>query len=80
MNNLMEFARNRLEESASQCEDICSLRYWVGYIDALRAASKKLVCCDDCSHGGHCQMERIFRSEGIERPFCCRGKAGEQDG
>ena len=32
------------------------------------------VLCENCRSGGMCQMEKIFLSEGIEEPFCCRGE------
>ena len=32
-----------------------------------------VVFCDKCRSHDRCQMERIFLSEGIARPFCCRG-------
>lgn len=39
-----------------------------------------VVFCEDCEAHGRCAAEQIYQSEGIEKPFCCRGKAGEQDG
>lgn len=33
-----------------------------------------VVFCDKCRSHDRCQMERIFLSEGIARPFCCREK------
>ena len=34
----------------------------------------EIVFCRNCRSHELCQMEKIFRSEGIEEPFCCRGE------
>ena len=33
-----------------------------------------VVFCIKCKHHGMCLTEKIFLSEGIENPFCCRGE------
>ena len=33
-----------------------------------------IVHCHECQHHDRCMMEKIFLSEGIADPFCCRGK------
>lgn len=40
MNNLIEYAQRRLEEACRDNEDAATIRYWVGYLDALRAVEK----------------------------------------
>ena len=40
MNNLIEYAQRRLDEACRQDEDALTIRYWVGYLDALRAVEK----------------------------------------
>lgn len=36
-----------------------------------------VVFCDDCKHHERCMAERIYRSENIEKPYCCRGERNE---
>ena len=36
--------------------------------------SPSVVYCRNCQSQDRCLMEKTFRSEGIEEPFCCRGK------
>lgn len=33
-----------------------------------------VIYCDKCKHHNYCHAERIYQSEGIRRPYCCRGK------
>lgn len=40
MNNLIEYAQRRLDEACRQDEDAATIRYWVGYLDALRAVER----------------------------------------
>lgn len=37
LNELICYAENKRDEAAAQGEDIADIRYWAGYIDALRA-------------------------------------------
>ena len=39
-------------------------------------AVSPVVFCDECYAHGLCLAEKIFLSEGIERPYCCRGNRG----
>lgn len=41
MSELMEYAQKRLQEACNGGEDTATIRYWVGYIDGLRAAERK---------------------------------------
>jgi hypothetical protein len=41
MERLLKYAENRLDDLATNDGDICDIRYWVGYIDGIRAAMKK---------------------------------------
>lgn len=40
MNNLIECAQRRLDEACRNGEDADTIRYWVGYLDALRAVER----------------------------------------
>lgn len=40
MNNLIEYAQLRLDEACRNGEDADTIRYWVGYLDALRAVER----------------------------------------
>lgn len=40
LNNLIEYAQRRLDEACRNDEDVATIRYWVGYLDALRAVEK----------------------------------------
>lgn len=40
MNNLIEYAQRRLDEACRQDEDAATIRYWVGYLDALKAVER----------------------------------------
>lgn len=40
MNNLIEYAQRRLDEAYKNNEDAATIRYWVGYLDALRAVER----------------------------------------
>ena len=42
MRNLLETAQKNLEESCKGSEDICSIRYWAGYIKAIKDVDWKL--------------------------------------
>lgn len=42
LNELICYAENKLEEAADQGEDIATIRYWVGYLDGLRAVKRDL--------------------------------------
>ncbi len=42
MRKLMEAAQNNLSESCKGMEDVCSIRYWAGYIAALKDVDRKL--------------------------------------
>ena len=37
INELICYAENKRDEAVAQGEDIADIRYWVGYIDGLRA-------------------------------------------
>ena len=38
---LLEYAKTRLNEACKNDEPIETIRYWVGYLDALRAVERK---------------------------------------
>lgn len=40
MNNLIEYAQRRLDEACRSGEDAATIRYWVGYLDALKAVER----------------------------------------
>lgn len=40
MNNLIEYAQRRLDEACRDNEDATTIRYWVGYLDALKAVER----------------------------------------
>ena len=40
LNNLIEYAQHRLDEACRQDEDAATIRYWVGYLDALKAVER----------------------------------------
>lgn len=40
MNNLIEYAQRRLDEACRDNEDAATIRYWVGYLDALKAVER----------------------------------------
>lgn len=40
-NNLIDYAKSRLDEAFRQDEDAATIQYWVGYMDALRAVERK---------------------------------------
>jgi hypothetical protein len=42
MRNLLETAKKNLEESCKGSEDICSIRFWAGYIKAIKDIDQKL--------------------------------------
>lgn len=42
MEELIEFAEERIKESSEQNESIAVIQYWVGYMDGLRAAQRKI--------------------------------------
>ena len=39
-----------------------------------------LVYCKDCVHHERCMAERIYQSENIENPYCCRGERKDGEG
>lgn len=41
IDKLITYAENRRDECCQQGEDITVIRYWVGYIDGLRAVKKE---------------------------------------
>lgn len=41
MESLLKFAENRRDDLATNDGDVCDIRYWVGYIDGVRAAMRK---------------------------------------
>lgn len=44
--------------------------------EAPAAPVAPVVFCDECHAHGLCLAEKIFLSEGIKRPYCCRGSRG----
>ena len=40
MNNLIEYAQRRLDEACRDNEDAATIRYLVGYLDALKAVER----------------------------------------
>lgn len=40
MNKLIEYAKRRLDEACRNGEDALAIRYWVGYLDALKAVDR----------------------------------------
>lgn len=45
MKKLIEYAQRRLDEACRNGEDALTIRYWVGYLDALRAVEKEEGKC-----------------------------------
>ena len=41
MSKLIEYAQRRLDEACSNDEDAATIRYWVGYLDALKAIERE---------------------------------------
>ena len=41
MKTLIEYAQRRLDEACRNGEDAATIRYWVWYLDALRAVEKE---------------------------------------
>lgn len=41
MKKLIEYAQCRLDEVCKNGDDALTIRYWVGYLDALRAVEKE---------------------------------------
>lgn len=42
LNELICYAENKLEEAADQGGDIATIRYWVGYLDGIKAVGRML--------------------------------------
>ena len=42
MKDLLKTAQNKLEEACKGTEDICSVRYHLGYIQAIKDVDRKL--------------------------------------
>lgn len=42
MNDLLKAAQKNLEESCKGSEDVCGIRYWAGYMAAIKDIDKKL--------------------------------------
>lgn len=42
MNDLLKAAQKNLEESCKGSEDVCGIRYWAGYMAAIKDVDKKL--------------------------------------
>ena len=40
MNKLIEYAKRRLDEACRNGEGAAAIRYWVGYLDALKAVER----------------------------------------
>lgn len=40
MKKLIEYAKRRLDEACRNGEDAATIRYWVGYLDALKAVER----------------------------------------
>lgn len=40
MKKIIEYAQRRLDEACMNGEDAATIRYWVGYLDALRAVER----------------------------------------
>lgn len=40
MKKLIEYAQRRLDEARRNGEDAATIRYWVGYLDAIKAAER----------------------------------------
>lgn len=38
---LLEYAKSRLDEACKNDEPVGTIRYWVGYLDALRAVERE---------------------------------------
>lgn len=43
LNNLIEYAQRRLDEACRNGEDALTIRYWVGYLDALKAVGRERI-------------------------------------
>ena len=73
MNNRIEYAQKRLDEAERNGEDVATLRYWAGYLDALyrvdaeRAALIEAIRSSDdpCKHCSHALSEQS------DCPFDC---------
>ena len=44
------------------------------------AKSVDVVMCAECASHGRCLQERIYMSENIPDPYCCRGKRKDGEG
>lgn len=42
MNDLLKAAQKNLEESCKGSEDVCGIRYWAGYMAAIKDIDQKL--------------------------------------
>lgn len=42
MKDLLKTAQKKLEEACKGTEDICSIRFWSGYLAAIRDVDRKL--------------------------------------
>lgn len=42
MKELLKTAQEKLNEACKGCEDVCSIRYYMGYIQAIKDIDKKL--------------------------------------
>ena len=65
MNDLIEYAKRKLNEACSGVEDVCTIRYWAGYIDGAREAQRR------CN-----KLEEAY--EAMYRDLCARTKQLER--
>ena len=62
-------------------EEPCNNCYEVSTVANFPAADvAPVVRCRHCYAHGRCGAEKIYLSEGIEDPFCCRGARKEGNG
>ena len=50
INELICYAERKIDEACAQGEDIATIRYWVGYKDALVALKNKMEETNDRTH------------------------------
>ena len=41
MNDLVEYGKRKLDEACAGVEDVCTIRYWAGYIDGAKEAQRR---------------------------------------
>lgn len=69
MNDLIEYAKRKLNEACAGGEDACTIRYWAGYTDGAREAQRRCNKLEEAYeamyrdlHARTKQLERVPRS------------------